>query len=315
MKINDNAVVTRQERPSVLARTALVMYFINDGQYQDPEAISGVSVYAANQNYNPSSVVGVNGQINVSTTVLQHFSNSAALTSDTAFEPSNFSIDASSHGIYKIADGKYACVLMPNGTQPSGSFNLSASYGDNEIVNRVSGTGDYIDVWTVLRVAGGTLDTYINEFTLRDDRFFGVTEPLLIKVDTKLTNTNIVLGSKVDLKFTNQFTVENSNIDSDISNLFKYSLIENSQLLIYKANDDRNLPARVDVSSYAQTSGSIDITGENTVIFNFDTGILSTHPETLLGNLGSLTGIYKARLKFDVLSETYITDDLAFVIR
>jgi hypothetical protein len=315
MIINDNSVVTRQERPSVLARTALVMYFINDGQYQDPEAISGVSIFAAASNYNPSSVVGSNGEISSSSLVLQHFSNNDSFTSSTSFDVSNFSVDASGHGIYKIATGKYACVLMPFGTQPSGSFNLSAAYGDNEIVNRVSGTGDYIDVWTVLRVAGGDLDTYINEFTLRDDRFFGVTEPLLIKVDTRLVNNSITFGSKVDLKFTNQFTVENSNIDSDISNLFKYSLIENSQLKISKVNDDRNLASRVEVSGYSDTSGLMDITGENTIIFNFDTEALKTHASLLDGTFGPLTGVYTARLKFEVLNQTYVTDELSFVIR
>ena len=312
MKINDISVVTRQERPSVLAKTALVMYFINDGQYQDPDSISGVSVFAANKNYNPSSVIGTNGQITASSNVLMHFSNDSADTTTSGFDASNFSADASGHGIYRISTGKFACVLMPVGTQPSGTFNLS---GSQTLNNTVSTTGDYIDVWTVLRVAGSNLDTYINEFTLRDDRFFGVTEPLLIKIDTKLETNRIVLGSKVDLKFTNQFTIENSNIDSDIANLFKYSLIENSQLMIYKANDDRNLPARVEVSGYSDTSSILDITGENTIIFNFDTSLLATHDRTVDGTLGSLTGVYKARLKFDVLNQTYITDDLAFVIR
>tara|TARA_R110000851_G_scaffold241359_1_gene393967 strand:- start:2803 stop:3747 length:945 start_codon:yes stop_codon:yes gene_type:complete len=314
MKINDISVVTRTERPSVLAKTALVMYFINDGKYQDPESISGVSIFAAAENHNPSSVIGAGGEITgaASSQVLMHFANSATLTTDSAFDASNFAANADGSGIYRISEGKFAAVLMPAGTTPSATFNLSA---DAPISNRVSSTGDYIDVWTVLRVEGSDLDTYINEFTLRDDRFFGITEPLLLKVDTRLENNHIVLGSKVDLKFTNQFTIENANIDKDVANLFKYSLIENSQLLVYKANDDRNLPSRVDVSGYADTSGVMDITGENTVIFNFDTADLATHAETVAGNLGSLTGVYKARLKFDVLNQTFITDDLAFVIR
>lgn len=312
MKINDVPVVTRNERPSVLAKTALVMYFINDGQYQDPENISGVSIFNASEHYNPSSVVGTDGEITTSSLVLMHFSNSATDTSNTAFDPSNFAADHTGSGIYRISEGKFACVLMPAGTQPSGVFNLS---GSQTISNRVSATGDYIDVWTVLRVTGSDLDTYINEFTLRDDRFFGVTEPLLIKVDTALANNQIVFGSKVDLKFTNEFTVENSNIDKDITNLFKYTLIENPQLKIDKVNDDRNLASRVEVSGYSDTSGLMDTTGENTIIFNFDTEALKTHASLLDGTLGPLTGVYKARLKFNVLNQTFITDDLSFVIR
>ncbi len=36
MKINGNQVTTRHERPTVLGPTALLLYFINDGQYTDP---------------------------------------------------------------------------------------------------------------------------------------------------------------------------------------------------------------------------------------------------------------------------------------
>ena len=179
MKINDISVVTRTERPSVLAKTALVMYFINDGKYQDPESISGVSIFAAAENHNPSSVIGAGGEITgaASSQVLMHFANSATLTTDSAFDASNFAANADGSGIYRISEGKFAAVLMPAGTTPSATFNLSA---DAPISNRVSSTGDYIDVWTVLRVEGSDLDTYINEFTLRDDRFFGITEPLLL---------------------------------------------------------------------------------------------------------------------------------------
>lgn len=312
MKVNNISVVQRNERPSVLSKTALVMYFVNDGQYQDPYAISGVSIFEASDNQYPSSVVGAGGEITsgASANVLMHFANSAALTTDSAFDASNYNGSADSSGIYKISEGKFVAILDQASVVPSGVFNLS---GDTTIQNRVSSTGDYIDVWTVLRVAGSDLDTYINEFTLTDDRFFGITEPILLKIKTRLTNNRLVLGSKQTLKFTNEFTVENTGIDRDIKNLFKYSLIEDAKLLIYKDNEDRNLPSRVTVSSYSDTSGSIDITSENTILYTFDTDTLSTHPS--VSDFGSLRGTYRARLEFDVLNETYVTDDIAFIIR
>lgn len=314
MKINGYDVVTRHERPTVLSKTALVMYFINDGNYQDPHAISGVTIFQAADNYPPSSVVGADGEITqaASANALMHFSNSATLTSDSAFDASNYNANSDASGIYKIATGQFACVWDDATTLPSGVFNLS---GTQTIVNRASATGDYIDVWTVLRNDGSTssLDTYINEFTITEDRFFGVTEPILLKVATRLTNNQMTLGSKRALKFTNEFTVENTNIDKGIMNLFKYSLVENAKILIYKDNDDRNLPARVDVSGYADTSGLIDITSENTISLVFDTNLLSTHAS--VSDFGSLRGTYRARLEFDVLNETYITDDIAFLIR
>lgn len=312
MKINGHSVVTRHERPSVLSKTALVMYFINDGQYQDPYAISGVSVFEASNNYPPSSVVGAGGEINstASSNILMHFSNSATLTTDSAYDASNYAANTTSYGIYKISEGKFACVWDSSDNVPSGLFNLS---GSQFIENRASAVGDFIDVWSVLRVNGSNLDTYIKEFTLTEDRFFGITEPILLKVNTRLVNNKLVLGSKSTLKFTNEFTIENTNLDSSILNLFRYSMIENPKLLIYKDNEDRNLPSRVTVSGYGDTSGSMDVTSENTITYTFDTDDLSTHAS--VSDFGSLRGVYRARLEFDVLNETYVTDDMPFVIR
>ena len=314
MQINDNPVTTRHERPSVLGPTALILYFINDGQYVDPHSISGVSIFAASDNQSPSTVLTSDGEIDTAVTgsVLMHFSPSAnANTTSIDFNPSNYNVTNAS-GIYRLAVGKYACVLDSPAVTPSGVFNLS---GNTTILNNVDKTGDYIDVWTVKRVAGSDLDTIVNEFTLTEDRFFGVTEPLLFRVATRLENNHIVLGSKVDLKFTNEFTLENANIDRSITNLFKQSLVTDPQIEIYKQNDDRNLASRVTVSGCDQTSSLVDTTAENTVIFNFDTEALKSHPSVLDGSLGSLTGSYVARLKFTALNQNIVSNYMAFIIR
>tara|TARA_R100001594_G_scaffold89119_1_gene123485 strand:- start:99 stop:1049 length:951 start_codon:yes stop_codon:yes gene_type:complete len=316
MKINGNQVTTRHERPTVLGPTALLMYFINDGQYVDPHSISGVSIFAASDNQSPSSVISSDGEIKTDVTgsVLMHFSNNATLTTNSSFDASNYNpgVVGSASGIYKLDTGKFACVLDQAAVIPSGVFNLS---GDTTILNTVSSTGDYIDVWTVKRVAGSDLDTIINEFTLTEDRFFGVTEPLLFRVATRLENNHLVLGSKVDLKFTNEFTLENANIDRSIVNLFKQSLVTDPMIEIYKKNQDRNLDARVEVSGYSATSGLVDTTSENTVIFTLDTEALKTHPKLLDGTLGSMTGTYVVRLKFNALNQTVVSNDMAFIIR
>jgi len=314
MKINEKEVTTRHERPTVEGPTALILYFINDGQYVDPHSISGVSIFAASDNQNPSSVIGSDGEISTSASILMHFSNDEAATTDSSFDASNYTPDVvgAASGIYKLDTGKFACVLNSPALVPSGVFNLS---GTNTIINRVSSTGDYIDVWTVKRVAGSDLDTIINEFTLTEDRFFGVTEPLLFRVATRLENNHLVLGSKVDLKFTNEFTLENANIDRSIVNLFKQSLVTQPAIEIYKKNQDRNLDARVEVSGYSNTSALVDTTSEDTVVFTFDTESLKTHPKLLDGTLGSMTGTYVARLKFNALNQTIISNDMAFIIR
>jgi len=312
MKINDNQVTTRHERPTVQGPTALVLYFINDGQYYDPESISGVSIFADKDNQSPSSVIGSNNEIKGSVTgsILMHFSNENSDTTSTDFDPNGYT-GGSTSSIYKLSQGKYA-VVLDNATE-AGEFTFS---GQNTIIpNTLDKTGSYIDVWTVLRAANSKLDTIINEFTLTEDRFFAVTEPLLFRVATRLENNHIVLGSKVDLKFTNEFTLENANIDRSIVNLFKQSLVTDPMLEIYKKNQDRNLEARVTVSGYTETSGLMDTTSENTVIFTFDTEELKTHPRMLDGKLGSQTGTYVAKLKFTALNQTIVSNDMAFIIR
>jgi len=316
MNINGYTIPSRYERPSVLSKTALVMYFINNGQYYDPYEIKGVSIFAANNNYAPSSVVDSDGLISSEVTqqILMHMGNGdVTQTTNSAFDVSNYNADPTASGVYKLDTGKYVCILDSPNVVPSGVLNIFDS--TSVVSNTVSATGDYIDVWTVKRVAGSNYATFINNFTLTADRFIGVTEPLLFKVSSKLDNIYIPLGSKVDLKFSNEFTIENANIGREITNLFRQSVISDPQLLLYKLNDDRNLPARVEVSGYSQTSGSLDITSENTIVFNFDTEALKTHPELLAGNFGPLTGAYSARLKFNVLNQTIVTNDMSFIVR
>jgi len=318
MKINGYQVVTRHERPTVLGPTALLLYFINDGQYTDPYEISGVSIFKSSNNQFPSSVIGSDGQIDYAATgqVLMNFTNTNSQTTSTDFDPTNYDPgEANASGIYRLDPGKYAVVLNQPSVQPSGEFNLSSGPNSVKILNGVSSTGDYLDVWTVNRVAGSQLDTIINEFTLTEDRFFGVTEPLLFRCSTRLENNFLVLGSKVDLKFTNEFTLENANIDRSITNLFKQSLVTDPMLEIYKKNQDRNLPARVEVSGYTATSAVMDTTSEDTVVFSFDTEALKTHPRLLDGTLGSMTGTYVARLKFSALNQVVVSNEMAFIIR
>ena len=314
MRINDIKVDTRHQRPTVQGPTALILYFVNDGQYADPHAISGVSIFAASDNQSPSSVITADGEIDPAVTgsILMHFSGPGVVADNTLYNEIGFNADFNSSSVYKLDTGKFACVLMDPITLPASVFNLS---GETEISNRVSSTGDYIDVWTVQRAAGSDLDTVVNEFMLTEDRFISITEPLLFSVNTRLENNHLVLGSKIDLKFVNEFTLENANVDRSIVNLFKESLVMDPMIEIVKKNTDRNLPSRVTVSGYVDTSGFMDVTSENTAVFTFDTEALKTHPELLEGNLGSLTGAYAVRLKFTALNQTIVSDDLGFIIR
>ena len=93
MLINGHEVVDRHNRPSVNQRVALQAYFINDGEYQDPVEISGVTIFSKAANTSPSTLVGnpMASLISsdVSSNVLMHFSNGVTNTTATNFAESN----------------------------------------------------------------------------------------------------------------------------------------------------------------------------------------------------------------------------------
>lgn len=311
MYINNTKVNTRHNRPSVLSKTALVTYFLNDGQYADPDSISGVTIFRSADNWYPSSVIGEDNVIlsSVSGSVLMNFKNWTSDVTHDSFDVSNYS--EGSTGIFRLKTGVYAVVLDSSITTSEYDINID---GPVEIANRLSATGDYIDVWTVVRTAGSDPDSIINDFSLHSDRFYNITEPLMFRTSTRMVNRYITLGSKVNLKFTNEFTVENGNIDSSILNLFKDSLIIDPAIEIYKENNDRNIPARVSVSAFSDTSALCEVTSDNTVVFNWNTEDLRTHSQLTAGNLGSMTGTYICRVKFTVLDEVLYSNYFSFIV-
>jgi ATP sulfurylase len=155
---------------------------------------------------------------------------------------------------------------------------------------------------------------YINEFKLFDDTLFSVTQPIVFTTSNKLRNKHIKLGSKVDLTVATEFNIGNKDIDSSIKNIFKDSVIVNPSVQIVKLNDDYTLPSRVTVSAFADTSAYMDVTSDNTLIFNWDTNALYTLPSVLNGTFGPLTGAYQVQVKYSVLNQTILSDYLNLIV-
>lgn len=306
MKINNISVTDRHNRPTVLQDVALRTFFVNDGAYQDPYQISSVSIFRLASNTSPSSLLDTESLIDVSvasSVILMNFQNSATLTTDSSFNTSNYSANAS--GIYKLGTGQYAVVLSPN---TSGIFNGTV------IANSADAVDTYIDVWTIKLVNGSEYAIYINEFKLYDDTLFTLTQPLLLTTTNKLRNKYVKLGSKVDLTVNTEINLGNREIDSSIKNIFKDSVIINPSFQIVKLNDDYTLPARVTVSAFADTSAYTDITSDNTMILNWDTNALYTLPTVLNGTFGPLTGAYQIQVKYSILNQTIVSDYLNLIV-
>jgi len=315
MQLNGTSLIDRNNRPTVLQKVGLRAFFINDGEYVDPYDISAVTVFDKSANFTPSTILEDNliSPGIVSGIVRMNFAPSGDDGGFPAQDPSGYnpSTDiASTSGVYRVAKGEYVVVL--DGTQDiSGVYNL---HGSSIVVeNSASAVRDYIDVWTVLLAEGSTYQSLINNFHLYDDTFFVVTEPLLLTANNKLINKHVTLGSKENIKVTTEVTLNNREIDSSIKNIFKESAILNPQMLIEKINEGTpTLPAHVPVSGYADTSSLIDITSDNTMIFNFDTTTLATNPN--VADFGGLVGQYRITVKYNLLNELIVTPPLYFTI-
>lgn len=310
MLVNGYTVYDRHNRPSVLQPVALRTFFINNGQFQDPYEISSVSVFRLSSNTSPSTVLTSANLIDASiasSVVKMCFGNSATLVTNAAFNTSNYTPGATASGIYKLSTGEYVTVL-------NGQVALSGAYEGTKIANTASAVGDYIDIWTVRWVQNSDWEIFINDFTLFRDTIFSFTEPLLISTSNRLTNKHVKLGSKIDLKIVTEINIGNKHINRPIRNSFSDAAITSAQVQIVKLNDDYTLPARVTVSAFADTSSTVDVTGDNTIIFNWDTTSLYTLPAVAAGTFGPLTGTYAVQVKYGILKQTIVSDLMYLVI-
>ena len=209
-----------------------------------------------------------------------------------------------------VKQGEYMVVL--DGTQDtSGIYNFHGS--SVTVANSASASDNYIDCWTIKFAQSSDYQTLINDFRLYDDTFFTITQPLLLATRNKLINRHISLDSKENLKVTTEITIQNKDIDDSVKNLFKDSAITNASMKIDKINEDSTtLPAHVTVSGFDDTTTSIDVTSDNTMIFRFDTTTLTTHPS--VANFAGVTGTYRVTVKYNLLNETIVSPPYYFTV-
>lgn len=298
MKLNGYSLVDRGNRPSPTDKVAIKVYFINNGEYYDPADIKDVIVFSRNTNTYPSSLLDADGLVTsaVSGLAKAYFAPSGGLP---YLPESSYVSGINASGVYRVKTGEYVVVLN---AETSG---YSSDWGAT-IPTTASTVGSYLDVWTIDRAGNGNYTTIINQFNLYDNTFISVTEPLLIKTNNKLITKKIPLGSKQDVKITTTFTIENGNITDAVKNLINDAVIIDPMIKIEKLNDDHNLPSRVEVSGYSDTSGVIRLTSDNTIILPWDTEELKTHTQMTEGNLGNMRGIYAVTLKYDLLTERIV---------
>ena len=311
MQLNNISLNDRNNRPTVLSRVGLRAFFINDGKFQDPHDISGVTLLNRIENLTPNTIFD-NNVITSSLTpdqILMHYQGPYKDESEYTTERGDVS------SVYRIGEGDYVCVL--DGILGNSASGIYDFYGSSVVVPQsTSAVGQYIDVWTVKMTAGSNYVSIVNNVELFDDTFVVLTEPISFEVYTKLVTKHIRLGSKENLKFITDITIDNRDIDNSIKNIFKEStVLSNIAVKIEKLNEDTTtLPSKVTISDFTATEDSpnLKITSDNTILYKFDTNSIVT-PDNL-ADLGGITGTYVATLKYTVFDETIITQPYYFTI-
>jgi hypothetical protein len=308
MQLNNTSLVDRQNRPQVNQRVGLKIYFINDGEYVDPYEVSSVKLLK-------KSVVTSGTALDseerlVSATPLMTFAASSTLTSDSAFDTSNYTPATDASGIFRISKGQYV-VVLDQILDSSGYDQTTASVGHS---NTLSAVTDYVDIWTVKLTSASKYQVIINDFKLYEDTFFAITEPLQFKPSNTLYNKHLRLGEKVDLRFGTEIGIMNQDITEEVKNIFKTSVINNASLEIKKVNQDHNFDGPFTVSGYADTSSLTSISSDNTITMNFDTTNLTSLGAFQLGNFGSVTGTYSVQVKYNLLNQTIISPLYYFTV-
>jgi hypothetical protein len=323
MDFNGISVVPRKNRPSTEDRVKLDLFYIQNGSYVDPYSVSSVTIFKDTTassaefpyvtNGLPEKFLDLDanstnyGLLNSSANDLMVFNFSGnGLLAPSLFTGATNSVS----GIYRnkagIA-GQFSVFLVP------GASGLNLSGGVISIPSSGLQTGNYFDIWTIQHANGGGVKTYIQSFTLHLNNIIGLAEPVLTKVTTRFEPTKIQYGEKVNLKFINDIVVVNRNISESIKNIFRDSIIQNAAIRIRKANDDPAFANFPEVSGFSDTSGLVEITATDDVLFSFDTAILATLTNN--DGFGPIRGVYVVDLKFTLLTETIYSPRFYFTIQ
>jgi len=335
MRLNGEDLADRQNRPSVTQKVALRTFFLNGGEYVDPYDVSSVVIFSKLDNLAPDSLIDSSTGLLKSTLTSDMIKMSYGI-SGTALDPHDGGYDATNEryrvtsnfladvgwfpayvpspepsGIIRLGVGDYLCVL-------DGQLDLSGAYYLNsssiEVQNSASAVLDYLDAWTVKFAQASEYQVMINGFHLYNDVFQTITEPVIFTATSRLINKHVNLGSQTDLKVTTDITVQNGSLDNATKAILEDSALRNAQFRVQKLNDGSvNLPARVTVVEYSDSEGSITVTSDNTMLYNFDTQAIATAANA--DTLGGPVGTYAINCAYSILDQNYIQGPFYFVIK
>lgn len=289
----------RHEKPAVGGRVGLRAFFYNDGQVVDPFDISAVSVFAYTEYASRSLFTTPGNLVDVEPLMQFGFNETETYPQNAAAYTSTWGggedYDQAS-GIFKLATGDFLAPLRLD-------VGLSGAWETTELAaDSVSAATTYIDVWTVKLLEGSNYQSFIHRWNLYQDSFFSITEPLLVKTSTKLSNKHLRWGEVIDLTFPVEVTIENKSIDESILNVLKSTLINNPKIKIVKVNDNPTLDGPFVVEDFTTTGQVVNVTSDGTILYTWDTNNIPTS-----NTFGTAKGTYAVQVRYEVNTETIIS--------
>ena len=171
------------------------------------------------------------------------------------------------------------------------------------VQNGASAVTEYIDVWTVKLFQDSEYQVFINNFTLYNDTFLSLTEPLLLTTQNRLHTKHLNVGASAtiqDLIISTDITVQKRNLTESVKNTIQTYGIRNPRIAINRVVDGTAIPSS---SSILTDNELIQVTGDNTIIYPFvDTG-------------GAMTpGNYVVEVYYDFLNQTIKSQPMYFMV-
>ena len=319
MQLNGTSLVDRYARPSVGNKVALRTLFLNNGQFIDPYDISACTVFARVSSFSPSALIGDDGLIDsdYSSVVLMNFGVSGfdvpgnphdgengRVTSQNLnwVDPTLYSPGPQASGIYRTDVGDYVAVL-------DGEVALSGAFDQKgvafEVKNGASSVQEYIDVWTVKLFQESEYQVFVNRFSLTDDTFTTITEPLIVNSSEQLKTKHVKIGEIIDMVVSTEFTIVNRSIPESVKNTLVNYPINTVLVEIQKVNEDNvNQPAREVIQAFADTN--VTVGPDNTILYNLNT--------TTLAPTTGVPGNYIITVRYNLLNQTFQSSPLYFVV-
>tara|TARA_R110000765_G_scaffold331021_1_gene421816 strand:+ start:10060 stop:11010 length:951 start_codon:yes stop_codon:yes gene_type:complete len=313
--INNIEVLRRHQRPSESSKLLLDFYLIKDGAYADPYQVCSVHIFPNTTNGDADGFLDLTpgssqyGLVSATAPSLFEYRNVGS-DSVLVVDPTNAKFNESNYGggvndssgIHKLGTGHFATVLTPGAFYADYDTALGNVSG-----NGASGSGKFMDIWTIVDSVGSTARTYINQFQLHSDGTFAVTEKITVTPSTKLQQKYVQLGTQANLVVKTDFSYDSPNMTGDVENLLQGALIGSASASIVKINDDLRGAAVTHITGTAVdsfTTVDVEVLSDDTILYFFDT----TKVAVTAGN-------YELRVKYTVLGETFVSPPMNLVIQ